>query len=498
MLSPLCAASSFLAMAALFVGAVAYAFHSGRPRLSLWEAAPLALILALAAYLRFSFAPGYFRIYTDEPYYLRVGALLADSFGGETDPGFGKSYGWPSLLALCFAVFGPSARLALGLCATLGTLSVALMHLALRRLTGLAACGLAGAFLLAVWPLHVQWSASAETNVPAAAFALALFVVWLHRERRPAWVPALLLFGLSACALAMRPEVLVLIALLALVSRRERGAVWPLLLGVLAALPNLIAYVLIHMETNIPAAEKAGLWPSALALVGVFGASALFPWPFLALAAAQAVLGARRFGREVGLLGGWALGTLLLLYASFAGALAAPERLLIAPGLPLLMLAGFGLGRAWQGLRPHPWLRAAGGLGLLALMAFAVWPGLSEISRPNPPYELQTDLPELIETALPPGCALIANQPEMYLGTTRRRVLSPEEAYALAPRTLGCAYFVWDLTCYEWRDEDFRRRCDEARAHSAPEPAWSRFVFPAPMRERVPARAALYSFEGGS
>src|SRR5207245_11590906 len=117
-----------------------------------------------------------------------------------------KAAAWPVLLAGVFALTGPSDAAAFTTSGVLGALCIPLAGITALLGGGRWHHALLAAFIVAVHPLHILWSATAETNVAATALVLAGLIGAVLYIRASAWAPALLAAGGFGSAGAMRPE----------------------------------------------------------------------------------------------------------------------------------------------------------------------------------------------------------------------------------------------------------------------------------------------------
>ncbi len=332
---------------------------------SLRDAVGLTLIAAMfgvAIYVRLRVVTFHHAMYLDEPWYeeaaknlLRTGTLrICEASGsGETCTSYVKSVGWPAILALAFRVGGVSERVAFLTSALLGACAAPLAAAAVRCAGGSWPQALLAATLLAIHPLHAQWSGTTETNVAGVTLLLCGLtgaLSWSHTRSVAAAVVGA--GGLGAAA-AVRPEMwltFVPVGLLALERGRRdpcaRSGATVLVLGaVLGALPGIwsLNTFLVHSRgvlfqwASIP--ENARAWVFAANEGGpLSGAVAI-----AALAGAVMSLRRRRFDLVL-LLGGAALltGLFVLFYyppvafyaRTMLGALA-PAAILAVLALPL-------------------------------------------------------------------------------------------------------------------------------------------------------------------
>jgi hypothetical protein len=450
-------------------------------------AGALVGVVLVALALRWGATYGHQRLYTDEAYYVAAAGQLADH--GHADPkGYAKAYGWPALIGVAFTFVGASNAAALHLCTALGALGAALAAGLAWTVQRRPDAAFWAGLMIAMWPLHGQWSRTSEANVPGATLAsLAALCVWLaHAE--PSRRRDLLVACAIATACNVRPEGWVLAGLALFLSLRS----WPILLGMLCALPNLLAYSRVQLSTNLTRASGLGLdeamWKPWHDLLG----APLHPPLFAATVAAAAVVAFVRQPRPAAVFLAWLLGTLSLLSFAGAGALTSPERFLIAIGAPAAALAGIGLSEVTRAVPRRAqdltiFLFAA----VLPVITFTQWQDAAVDLKDW--YLLQQDLPSRVLPDLDPDCVLVAAHPEMYAGIVKQPVLSVEE-FRSAPNAY-CADLIWDLPCAEWGHAPYDRWCKEIKRLGGKPIA--RYGMPPPhaLDDR---RARLYHYEAPS
>lgn len=434
------------------------------PRLTVFLRRERSLTLVLAAAvlttvsLRVGLTPGYERLYTDEAYYLAAAHELARQ-GHAAPEGYHKAYGWPALIGAAFWLLGPSNALAVQLSTALAGLGAALTSalgwLLTRRLTVAAWAGLT----VSLWPLHGLWSRTSEANVPGATLAaLAALCLWLH-EQEPGARRATLATAALGLACATRPEAWALAAV-ALLTCTRKG---PVLAGMACALPNLLAYGRVHLDSNLDRALGAGLGEAALLPWTHLLGAPLHPRAFAGVLTIAGLIAIHREPRRAGLLTLWVLGVLTLLSLAGAGALTRPERFLLAATTPLALLAAIGLDQATR-LRGAPSIAA--GLTLATTLAVTAAPGWRASGEVQGGYLLQHGLPERLRGALDPECLLVAAHPELYRGVLTQEVVPASQLDALPADR--CLDLVWDLPCFEWGHSPYAGWCAQIASFGEP------------------------------
>lgn len=162
----------------------------------------LGVIVLLAAVLRFLIATHQHMTHTDEVSYMQAAKNILTTF---SHGDYVRPVGWPAIIAL-FSVFGISSYTALYLSSLLGTLTIIVFFFLTYAFFKKEKIALVASLSLALLPIHILWSGSAETNISAVLFgALSLFFSVLYFRKQ-----SLILYtlALSACLFAskFRPE----------------------------------------------------------------------------------------------------------------------------------------------------------------------------------------------------------------------------------------------------------------------------------------------------
>ncbi len=202
-----------------------------------WLAA--VVVTGLALFLRLRVATPHHAMYLDEPWYEEAAKNLLQrgrmelceaTWDGESCSPYAKAAGWPALLAIAFGLFGVSEHVAMVTSAVLGSCAAPLAAAAVRAAGGRWHHAIVAGILLAVHPVDVQWSATAETNAAAVTFLVGGFAGVLRRST------AVAIGGLGLAA-AIRPELWLAFVPVVIVEPR-----WRLAVGAAAALfPGYVA-----------------------------------------------------------------------------------------------------------------------------------------------------------------------------------------------------------------------------------------------------------------
>ncbi len=408
------------------------------------------VILGAGAWLRLWLVPAHHVMYLDEPWYQEAAGsliekgqmeLCQETFSGESCTPYPKAPGWPVMLSGIFLFTGTSDAAAIGFCAFLGILTILLAAACTRMLGGSWLHAFSAAAVLAAFPSHVSWSATAETSIPAAAALMAGMcgvLLFLQKQRVEA---ALLAAGGITLSATVRPELLVAMipaGVLMVLMKKRIGyiGVGLLLAGALFAVVSMASMWKLNEEIYGGTFFSLGNMiksPAALFDVPWFGVVYLL---LLVLGTAGVVL--KRSRPAVLLFGAAFLCILTLLaFERFA------ERMMIAPAAVLIPLAIFaGDWGKWR----LPWITVVLAVG-------ASIPGLGTAARPSDTQVLETHLSGAVaDHKLPKDALVLAEYPAVLTATSDHKVMATERA--LSGDLSGLirrrpVYFLKDMYCEE-------------------------------------------------
>lgn len=317
----------------------------------------------------------------------RAGAFGVSLAGGRPELNVVQiAHYWPAgyhvLLAAAFKLFGFGEGVAAYVSVAFAALSIAALSLAVLLAFEDGAAAAAAAWALALLPLHVRFSASADTTAASVFWLCAsLAAVFWRLRRRDRASLALLAFTLAYAA-SLRGENLVLLPVCAgfLWKEQDRAAAKAAAVALACcALP--IAALAAQRSADAARAFGAPLasLPGDLAFMLDFGSERPL---LLALAALGLIRPEGR--RAAALLAGWGLAFLAVYAAFFVGDFrlwdwpqASDRYALAAFYLPVLPLAALGLT-----LLPRRWAKAASA-GFVLLCAPA-WARLPDVGTDEP------------------------------------------------------------------------------------------------------------------
>ncbi len=206
----------------------------------------LFLIVLLAFSMRFFFVQPYHRFFIDESWYMGSAKNIVQSFQAKVSTGmYNKPLGWPALIAIGFFFFGINNIAAINTTIFFGTISTILIFLLGYLLFRNERIALFSSLMLALFPLHVMWSATAEIIVPSLFFILlSLFSFFIMLERN-SFTKSLLFLLVLAYTLSMRIENILIIfpILFYLLYTRKIGIVKKYYLAFIVSIPFLISYI---------------------------------------------------------------------------------------------------------------------------------------------------------------------------------------------------------------------------------------------------------------
>jgi len=117
-------------------------------------------------------------MWTDEALYMEAGKNIL-LIGNQEN--YQKSIGWPFILALVFGLFDINSLVALYLSSVFGALTIFSIFFLTFILTKHKLISFISAIIFSIFPTHVYWSGSAETNIPSLFFVtLTLFFCFLY------------------------------------------------------------------------------------------------------------------------------------------------------------------------------------------------------------------------------------------------------------------------------------------------------------------------------
>ncbi len=435
-------------------------------RSALWAMAAVAVLSVCGLEIRAE-RPAHHVMYVDEPWYEEAATSLLDhgspsiceeTLRGERCSAYPKSIGWPTVLAVAFALFGRSEGVAFGACLSLATVAIGLAAALAWIVTRRSALAVAAALVATTLPIHVEWSRTVETNVPATTFVLASLVsiaCWCERRRA-----AYLVAGCAGLvvAVAIRPETIVIVGVLLAVALAQP---WRLALrdgSVVVVLGAACLWMIAPMwEINREISNGPFL---SLANVGVGLAELARPPSVASYVAWTAVLSSLG---AAGLVSSKRASVAIVLFAGAAGTAAVAflydrfmDRLLIVPmAMSIVPVCSIALlvERVISRTSARRWsVSGAAAFGLLLASGLAVAGSVATTPGERTPASqiLEALLPERAGALIAADTPFVGEQPTVISATTGRRGMrtaealrDPDALLRRAPRPI----FVCDMYC---------------------------------------------------
>jgi 4-amino-4-deoxy-L-arabinose transferase-like glycosyltransferase len=159
---------------------------------------PILIILTIALLIRLFLTPHHHRFFIDESFYIGAAKNIADYFTSSISTGiYPKQIGWPVILTIPFWIFGASNYVAIYTSIFLGSISVVLMYFLVYLISNNKKIALISSLLLAILPLHIVYSGTAETITASIFFILATlisFIIMIKNQKKKLIFLTLFLF----------------------------------------------------------------------------------------------------------------------------------------------------------------------------------------------------------------------------------------------------------------------------------------------------------------
>lgn len=375
---------------------------------------------------------------------------------------------FPFILSLAFILFGTSSLTAIGISVLFGSLCIILIFLLAYLLFKQKEIGLWSALLLALNPMHIFWSKTAETHVTSIFFILLVFVLFLYyfrvRDKK------ILLLGLltTTFALNIRPEngmLLILVFLLSYLFGRDllrleikkirnKGFwIWVAILIIM-----LVPYFIFLSNTIVGQRYTCTgdiCYPQIFSLDAIknnweiYGPFSFFSYTFHPLVLSLLVLLSFFFirGNKKELVFIWMF--FLFFYFMVITMNLADVKYMTLLYPPITILAGFSL--FWLNRYLKKYLKLFVVLVFLILILASFYPYTLETTRVDPLATLETMLPEMIERDIRNECYVLAESPGIL--NSKTEIKTVPTGYALEnPQTLdniiknsNCTFFLMDV-----------------------------------------------------
>jgi 4-amino-4-deoxy-L-arabinose transferase-like glycosyltransferase len=417
----------------------------------------LLLIFFAGLILRLFVFPHQHIMYIDEPWYLemakninQIGQPVACLYTGYEEATCYMPYkpvGWPFMLSLLRPFFGMSNYAAIYFSSVLGSLTILLAFL-VSFLVFNERVALWAAFLLALAPLHIIWSNTAETNNAAVFFILLTmlsFFLYL-RDRRTS---TLLLLAITALfTLTIRYENVLIIPPLILgyllLSKRYRlfEAAYPLI--VIAMLSGVI-----YLTTFAFRFFWAYFFTIDFYYLKLFDflSAATFHYVFLVLITAGLLIRDKADGNKLAL-----LVTLFLVFSVFYLPFYNPieGRMALVPLALAILLAAYSIERISQCTKSIMVTRYVFILFLIIMLGTASYRANAWVKSTFSLQKLETDT--VSDLGLPQGSYVIAAYPTVLASVSNIKGIPTELAVRDSQRVRQIldktdVYYFWDGFC---------------------------------------------------
>lgn len=441
-----------------------------------------ALALAVgAAVLAASLPPRTSRIYYDEQIYQGIARNLSDQHlaqlcnDGSVEYGrltclrgeYNKQpYGFPYLVSIAYRLFGVNDTAAFTINNLMAALAV-LVTVALMESLFTAGWGslLAGA-LIALFPMQLAWSNTAAAEPSAAAFCGAALLATVHYARRRTGSALAWAVALSAFAMTLRPEGILVVPLAALVvvllapDELRRARLWVGAAGgvVAAAVPMLHLAAVRNEGWGTEGSRMS--WANAQINAPVNTWFYLADERFPALVGLVAIAGLLSLDRvrERLLLGAFFAAFWLVFVFFYAGSYnyGADVRYSLMTYIPVACLAALGIMRvaAWLNARwPRPWIGAAV-TAVVLLPMINYWPLVRATGEEAWAARADEAFAKELVPMLPRNSIVLTHNPHMFhvwgKSAAQLSIAATDHSYInqhLMARYAGGVYLHWNFWC---------------------------------------------------
>jgi len=453
----------------------------------------LILLFLMSLMIRLFIPSHHHVMYIDEPWYMEAGKnmLLTGNQGV-----YPKSIGWSFILSIVFAIFGINNWVAINTSIVLGALSTLTIFFMAFIITRKKTISLIASLIFSLFPAHIRWSATAETNVASLFFiSLTIFFCFLYYRNKK--ISSL---WLSLVALAFtsqfRPENYIFPVLFLfgcfffdkkLYKKINLRFILPWLILIILFFPDLIQVLAHHTSGNFiesdSLGQKTGSNWSIENLInntknyakhifdGKYQPFLLLPFIIIGL-----IYSIIKHRREALFLITWFILIYLVYFYSWPTRfeVGGEERFYMGFYLITSIFASYGifLITKYSASKIKNFRIRKGilfGLILIILLSFIPYVISSSNMRFVKDSDLETEIPEKAERDIPDSCIIIANLPEILKSTTNLNVIELKE-YLNNPQKqekilseYNCVLFFEDLTCFNLRDTRHLEKCEQIK-----------------------------------
>lgn len=438
----------------------------------------LLLILLFGLLLRVLATTPHLEMYIDEPWYIDTAVNILEH---GTQGNYVKSIGWPFILTIPFLIFGVSNYAAIYTSLLFAILSAVVIFLLSYLIFKNQYLSLSSALIFLLFPVHIFWSTTAETNVTSTFFILLgilfAFLYYSNNTSKLYWL-ALAANGFVA---QIRPENYFFILLFfsgCLIFNNIpqkfnfKNDFLPVLFLAFLVLPNLIQ-VLNFQSRNYQ--EITGLRLSSLnsltknTIDGFFLIPASHHWllSILGLIGIFNLFFKKRKIFYFTVL--WLTGLWIIYYSSYINILGGQSRIYISfyPITTIYVSAGilYIIQLLSQKTKYKIFITSILSISLFIFLFLDVTKNTPLVSNEK---ILLNKLPELISTDLPPDCVIIATEPLEISALTSFQTIRLDYFLDLPLQNdilkkNQCVLFFEDYLCKSKTDQNYTSQCSKIK-----------------------------------
>jgi len=441
----------------------------------------LVLIFLIALALRIFIPPYQHIIYIDEAWYMEAGKdMLQTGIQGY----YPKSIGWPFILRIAFGFFGVSNWVALYTSVLLGSLTVFTIFFMAFIITKNRKLSLISSLIFSLFPVHIRWSSTAETNVATMFFiCLTVFLFFLYYKKKENSLLWLAMIAL-AFTVQFRLENYLLIILFIIgkgiydsgfYKQIEIKEVLPFILMILLSFGNLVQSVDLYqssdwIESVTGGRETGENWSFANLVensaeygVNIFNGE-YQPLLLLLFMLVGLFYMFRNYKKESLFLIAWFVLFWVVYFASWFRIAAGNNRFYMSFYPITLIFICYGIIVCSNMLkRKHLALWC-----ILIIVVILFIPHIIDAKTDNTDNArlLETHIPELAERDLPQDCLIVMNWPTVLKSTTDLNVIDVDSFLENYEAILdnNCVLFFEDYTCFDEKVYGLEEKCDEVKA----------------------------------
>jgi 4-amino-4-deoxy-L-arabinose transferase-like glycosyltransferase len=463
----------------------------------------LLLIFLLGFFLRFT-VPEYHKMYVDEQWNMEVGKNILEkgkvelcsyeNYDKLSYITYMKTAGVPFIYSLSFLIFGVDNFVAIKTSAFLGSLSILLIFLVGFLLFKNEKVAIFSAMFLALFSLHIYWSASAETNIAFIFFILLTLLSFLLYFKVDNFRMELLAISSLTYTLQTRREALFLLPLIALFfllfdenlkKKVKNKKFWiPFLICAMfffawlfqlqISSKFLISNYIDSREflKNNPHGISFGLNYFQLERFKKnsfeYSKNLLLGYYFPLVISILIIIGLLDFSKKKELI--FSLSLFLIFFLPFMFYDATQNRLLLPSFLGIVFLSSLGATLLLDKILEFKYGNFLS-ISLITLLLLSFFPSIREVySYKLPEKILETKIPEAIEKNLSENCIIIAPLPEIFTATTKIKAISLEkiiknpEILSQMKNKTSCVLFFEGMLCqeeYKFSPWNFKENAEE-------------------------------------